>query len=165
MAAMRGILSRINALGFVTVDSQMGLKESRPTHWQRAYISGFVPMRLADKFVHAMNLNDSIIALAFPHGEDQPVAGQAFAWKKMPRLALTVEGAKKQTCTSQPLAIAQPFRNMWAALLPELNLKDDLKSMKAVAKDAVQIFLMDAVWGRKSKLFKISRECLERIQA
>ena len=159
MAAMRGILSKINALGFVTVDSQTGRKENRPTHWQRAYISGFVPRHMSDKFVVRMNMNDSIIALAFPHGEEQPLAGQAFAWKRMPRLALTVE-ARFETCTSQPLAIAQPFESMWKSMLPELQLRDDRKSMTAVAKDAVQIFVLDTVWGRKSKLFDVTRKCL-----
>lgn len=159
MAAMRGVLSKINALGFVTVDSQTGAKESGPLHWQRAYISGFVPKSLAKEFVAQMNLRNSVVALAFPHGEEQPAGGRAFAWKKMPRLSLTLE-ARHETCTSHPLAVAQPFRGMWRAMLPELGLADDRRSMRAVAEDAVQVFVTDTVWGRKTALFKAACECL-----
>ena len=159
MVAMRGILAKINSLGFVTVDSQTGVKQEGHRHWQRAYISGFVPKSIAKEFVNRMNRRDSIVALAFPHGEDQPVPGQAFAWKNMPRLSLTVE-ARHETCTSHPLAIAQPFADMWRSMLPELGLKDDIESMKAVAKDAVQVFVADMVWGRKTVLFKATCECL-----
>ena len=164
MSAMRQKLSKINALGFVTVDSQMGIKENGPTLWQRAYISGFVPRSISDQFVTRMNMTNSIVALAFPHGEEQPKSGQEFAWKRMPRLTLTVETPRFEACTTHPLAIAQTFHEMWLGLLPELKLKSDLKSMKAVAKDAVQIFVMDTVWGRKSWLFDTLLKTLKSLK-
>lgn len=164
MAALRGVLSRINALGFVTVDSQAGVKDDGPIHWQRAYISGFVPRSLAKDFVTQMNLRNSVVALAFPHGEEQPACGRTFAWRRMPRLPLTLE-ARHETCTSHPLAVAQPFRSMWRAMLPELGLAGDRRSMEAVAADAVQVFVTDTVWGRRAALFRAACECLEHSRA
>lgn len=160
MASARPVLSRINALGFVTVDSQMGTKGGGGyTHWQRAYVSGFVASSVAKRFVRAMNAADGVLVLAFPHGEEQPEAGKAFAMKRMPRVSLTIE-ARLDTATSHPLAVAQPFSSMWAALLPELGLRGDGASMKAVAADATQVFVVDMVWGRKTWLFKTVQRCL-----
>ena len=40
-------------------------------------------------------------------------------------------------------------------MLPELgDLRNNDNSTKAVAKDAVQIFVTDTVWGRKKALFE-----------
>ena len=148
MSAMRGILSKINALGFVTVDPN-----GRENDEASSLAAG------VHQWVCPEKLGERLVALAFPHGEEQPLAGQAFAWKNMPRLSLTIE-ARHETCTAHPVAIAQPFRGMWRNMLPELNLENDIKSMNAVAKDAMQVFVHDTVWGRKTALFNTTLECL-----
>lgn len=162
MASMRPILSKINAAGFVTIDSQTGKKGGTP-YWQRAYISGFVSKRVVHEFVKRMNLRDSVVAFAFPHGEDQPLACQDFGWAKMPRLSLSVEGARYDTCTSHPLGVAQSFKEMWMNLLPELGLSGDVRTMREVAKDAAQVIVVDTVWGRKKRLFSATLETLQSL--
>ena len=118
-----------------------------------------------------MSLKDSIIALAFPHGEEQAKRmtkkAEEFAWSQMPRMALTVGKSRKTNAfeiqTSHPLAIAQPFESQWSALLPELNLRDDTASMTAVYEDAVQVIVIDTVWGRASDLFQMALRTLRAL--
>lgn len=162
MSSMRPSLSRINALHFVTVDSQMGRKQKSPTQWQRAYISGFMPSSVATKFVNEMNKLDNVVALAFPHGEDQPNADKAFALLYMPTLSLTVETARLETCTSHPLAVAQPFKSMWSGLLPELKVRQDLGLMNEIKKEVTQVIVVDMTWGRPRWLFSKVEKVLRK---
>jgi hypothetical protein len=166
MAEMRSKLARINACGFVTVDSQMGIKTSGPTCWQRAYISGFVSNEMAPKLVAVLERTDGIIALASPHGEDQPRQCANFAYKRMPKLPLTLDGVRLQPVTTRPLAEAEPFDgSMWIALLPELGLANDKASMAAVRREVTQVFVMDTVWGRKRSLFSKVLKALRGLAA
>lgn len=167
MAAARPALARINALGFVTVDSQMGVKE--PTMWQRAYIVGFVRTADAARLVDELQRVDGLIALAIPHGEDQPPDGEdfAFAFSRMPTLPLTLidrDCDHLRTVTRQHLAVAEPFASLWSSLLPEIHLRNDRASMDAVRKDATHLFVMDATWGRKTWLFKTVTRILLQVK-
>lgn len=158
MAAARPMLAKINALGFVTVDSQMGL--SGGPYRQRAYISGFVSKARAAGLMAELTRRD-LVAVQYPHGEDTPADLEAFGLRSMPRLALTDDGGEVHT--KMPLGAAQTWKSMWRGLLPELGLQDDTRSMQAVRADAVQVFVADVVWGRKTWLFRQVHDALARV--
>lgn len=152
MSVMRPVLSQMNAMGFVTVDSQMGVKETN--RWQRAYISGFVSKKMAPALLTRLMRCDDLIALTFPH--DASADFVEYGLYNMPRLPLTLmdeDGQELKPVTTMPLGAAQPWEELWISLLPELHLANDVQSMNAVKKDAVTLFVMDTKWGRKRLLF------------
>jgi hypothetical protein len=108
MAAARPILSKINELGFVTIDSQMGTSE------QRAYVSGFVSKNIVEKFVELVTMESGIMCFSFPHGESVPKGYNTFGLKRMPRVALTLEGSKP--VTRYPLGAAMSWGGNMAEL-------------------------------------------------
>ena len=147
MKAMRPTLSKINSLGLVTTESQMGLKDKN--NWQRAYLCGFVSKSDAAKLFARLDLVDGLVVLIGPHGRPS----EAFN-ATAPRLTLTRQGKDLQDpCTRQPLANTPSFQYDWSGLLPETGLRDDKVAMRAVAKDALSFFAVDLTWGRKTWLF------------
>lgn len=158
MAVMRPMLSRVNFHGLVTVDSQMGHK--RPKSWQRAYVSGFVAKALAPAIISRLIRQDGMMVLQFPHGETMArhlMIGtpklDLYGYKHMPRLPVTLDGADLVPVTRMPLAIAQTWSEMWMNLLPEIDMRDDKASQDAVMQDAVQVYIVDLTWGRRTWLF------------
>lgn len=151
MVVMRPVLSQINLHGFVTIDSQMGLKEVNM--WQRAYVSGFISKRCAAAILTQLRRQDGLLVLTFPHGESMPPNVEDFAFAHMPWVPLTLSGKDLKVVTRQPLGAAQTWSSMWGCLLPEVNLKKDWRSRDHVMRDAVQLFVVDLTWGRKTWLF------------
>lgn len=147
MKAMRPTLAKINGLGLVTTNSQMGVKQKH--HWQRAYLCGFVSMTIAARLFAKLDLVDGLVVLIGPH------ARASEAWNATaPRLTLTRQGKDLQyPCTRQPLANMPSFQNDWINMIPETGLCDDKVAMRAVAKDAVSFTAVDMVWGRRTWLF------------
>lgn len=159
MSAARPILSKINAAGFVTVDSQMGSETRTMRH--RAYLFGFVARAHAPALMAELETYSGIVALAYArHGEDAPAGTESYALANLPRATLTLSRGKSET--RQPLGAACTWLEVWHGLLPELQLSDDAASMAAVAKDAVQIFVFDATYGRKWHLFRKVLDALVR---
>lgn len=104
---------------------------------------------------------DGVIALAFQHGEDAPpCASRARYFDRMPSLALTLETSRLEVATRMPLALSCSWREVWANLLPELGLADDAVARAAVGRDAMQLFVADAAWGRPRWLFGVVRRAL-----
>jgi hypothetical protein len=63
-------LTRINTLGFFTVDSQLGI--SKEEHHERAYCEGFIPERLLEPFMQQLReCNDAIRFVVYPN-DDYP---------------------------------------------------------------------------------------------
>lgn len=154
MKAMRPSLAKINDLGLVTTESQMGVKEKN--HWQRAYICGFVSKADADRLFNKLDLVDGLVVLIGPHGKDSD------PWNSTaPRLSLTRDGKDFRPVTRHPLANTSSFEYHWSNMLPETGLCEDKVAMRAVAKDSVDFFAMDGTWGRKTWLFRKVIEALK----
>lgn len=151
MALLRPVLSRMNAHGLVTVDSQMGHK--LPGTWQRAYVSGFVAKENVRALVAELQKEDGLLVLQFPHGESMPPEIVEFGLRHMPRMPVTLYGSDLKPVTRMPLGAAQSWSEMWSNLLPESGLRADHVSRDAVMKDAVQLYIVDLTWGRRTWLF------------
>lgn len=157
MKALRPTLSKINGLGLVTTQSQMGVKEKN--HWQRAYLCGFVSKAIAAKLFATLDLVDGLVVLIGPHGRPS----EAFN-ATAPRLTLTRVGKDLQDpCTRQPLANMPSFHDDWWDVIPETGLRDDKVAMRAVAKDALYFFALDLTWGRKTWLFSKVMNALKAV--
>jgi hypothetical protein len=151
MSKMRPILSEINAHGFVTIDSQAGKRIG--TYKQRAYISGFMSRERSVQFSEKMLDKDCILTFVYPHDQPLDKISEDFVWKSMPRLPLTITGSDVNT--QHPLAIAEPFKNLWRSMLPELQLQEDEKTMLKIKKNSAIVFTVDLQWGRRDHLFKM----------
>jgi hypothetical protein len=169
MKEARPFLSKINELGIITVDSQMGVKNTKKHTWQRSYVSGFTAPYIAARLKEQFKLVDSVIVLVFPHGEDAPKGHEEFGFKHMPRLTLSIHGPERKESTRLPLGACQPFGEMWLHLLPEFHaeLKKGDSAFNYVTKahcklKSVQIHIVDMVFGRKLWLFK---EVIKRLRA
>jgi hypothetical protein len=69
-------------------------------------------------------------------------------------LVVTVDGSALKPVTRMPLGAAMPWREMWMNLLSELGLQYDTAAMEAVKADAVQVYVADMTWGRRTWLFR-----------
>ena len=151
MASVRNVLSKINSLGFVTIDSQMG--HASDGHMQRAYVLGFMANKMVPSFIDRVLLDDDLLCLSFPHGEKCPPGYNSYGLKTMPRLALTLEGNPLKPVTQQPIGAAMSWGEAWSNLLPELGLRNNYSARAAVMKDAAIVFVADMKWGRPKWLF------------
>jgi hypothetical protein len=170
MRRMRPVLSVINALGLITIDSQMGSK--RDKQWQRAYVWALATRKTAAKLTASLMTVDSALVLTFPHGESAPSKIAEYALTNMPRIALTLD-SHNNAVTRQPLGASATFSEMWAGLLPELHaeLKRDMtpEQLRALRtrcmRDSVQVFVVDTVWGRPTWLFDTLVKHLKHLSA
>ena len=77
-------LEHMNALGFFTTDSQIGIDEGE--NRERAYCEGFIPERLLEPFMqHLRECNDAIRFVVYPN-DDYPED-----------IVLTIDGGKEYT--------------------------------------------------------------------
>jgi hypothetical protein len=169
MKAVRKVLSKINALGFVTTDSQMGRtfapwwrravcwKRAPHSDRQRAYICGFVSKTSSGRIFKELDSED-VVVLMGPHRPEHVPFSYGGA-----RLTLTYDGGEPYT--ANPVTSPPNFVDEWLNTLPELNLADDAEAMRAMEPDVVALFVMDAKWGRKTWLFDVVRKALERAKS
>jgi hypothetical protein len=170
MKRARPMLSRINALGLVTTESQMGMKSGRMTHWQRAFVSGICTKATADKLFKHFLCDDSVLVFVFPHASDlsQEALAQGLS---MPRLAMTVINGNAET--RMPLGASPPYSSTVSNLLPEVkavlfgehrsNSSSDVSDLPLIQKiraQTVTVQVVDVKWGRKLKLFELVEQAL-----
>lgn len=161
MAKARPILAKINAAGFVTVDSQMGKKEQYNSvfhkgfvsvEWQRSYIEGFMARDKAQAFMLRMDLVGGAAVYVCEHASRNPsdkVFGNAY---RVPVTRHTEPGGTFRACTRQPM-LPRTLHGQWVNLLPETKLRSDAHAMEAVAPEVVQVTVVDMQWGRPVWLF------------
>lgn len=160
MAVFRPILSAINRNGFVTIDSQFGCKETTG-YQQRAYIRGFVAKGMVDELWNRLVLTDNLLPLKMPLS-DAPNS----ILMLQPHVVLTMDkyakGTERAHHTNLALYETESFYSMWINLLPELGLRDDVRSMLSVREDAVGFAVVDMKWGRRDWLFRVVLDALKQ---
>lgn len=155
MKVMRPKLSQINALGFITTDSQMG-KAFPEEECQRAYISGFVSKKYAERIEDLLLKEGLYVDMQPPRPDDQPF----FYGERYP---LTMDYGDVHT--GHPMECAPTFEEEWINTLPELGLADDVESMNAMEPQIVTLFVADKQWGRETWLFDVVIAALKRANA
>jgi hypothetical protein len=157
MKVMRPRLATINSLGLVTTCSQMGKKSSHS--WQRAYISGFSDAATADRLSKGLLHLDNVFVMVRSYAlYDQPfhaydaklpltIADKRFLFTGVPN-----ERPMMEAITQQPLGHGS-IGEHWSNLLPELGLEEDVESMNSIEDVAMDVFVADMTWGRKTWLF------------
>jgi hypothetical protein len=165
MAVMRPILSKINALGLVTSDSQAG-KITKPDKFgvsrQRAYISGMMDRSYAKEFVRRANLVDGLLAFwcefkDYIDGQPEQLSPSSIPVKFNEDNAGTI---RYETYTPQEIL---DFTTVWWNLLPETGLCDDVSAMNRVKKGVVHVRLVDMIWCRQRWLFNKVVELLQDV--
>ena len=157
MAEARPRLSEINRKGFLTIDSQMGKKivEQHPRtganypYWQRSYVDGFMPRHLTRNFHQRMELEDGVVILIdAPHEQPGRIGGT---------ISVTLDG--DYFYTQKPVATSRGFKNSVQNVLPEVSsIMSDKKCQELLRQDALNVRVVDMVWGRPFWLFdKISQ--------
>jgi len=175
MDAMRTRLSVINGLGFVTTESQTGLKSfhtvrvgrnrgKRAENWQRAYVRGIMDRRHAERFLSAMVPENGLVVIVkeFPAKWLSEAAD-----KQVHRIPVTMErlGADPFEVHSRMQMCASTFEAEWIGLLPEvLEQWSDISSQGArrVRRNCVYVCVLDTIWGRRHSLFSTIRRRLEQ---
>ena len=180
MAEIRSALSRINALGMVTTDSQMGAKsrytfasnsELEGETWQRAYVCGIMLRDHAAELVEKLDLEDDIIASALPYMPEERYRKRRksdadvvnYLWKHVSRICVTRELHEDGTFrphTRIP-GFAPALSHDMAGLLPETGLLGDEDLERALAPHVVAVHVVDTRWGRKDSLFDRVAAALE----
>lgn len=115
-------LADINRLGFVTIDSQEGLRD------ERAYVTGFVQPGRAERFVERLNVSGDMVALVL-----RPNA------RYVPDTNIAVTRQKQTAVTKIPLLNSKADIN---GLQKEAGIA---KSQKVLLVDC-----FDPKWGRKA---------------
>lgn len=158
MAEARPRLSEINRKGFLTIDSQMGKKEVKEhpvtvadyPYWQRSYVDGFMPRHLTRNFHQRMELEDSVVILIDDPHDRRPlrIGGT---------ISVTLDG--DYFYTRIPVATSASFQESVDNVLPELSsIMSDKRCKELLRQDALNVRVVDMVWGRPFWLFdKISQ--------
>ena len=160
MTEARPVLSKMNALGLITTDSQMGKKSSWEYNanvgviWQRSYISGFMSRKKAEEFKLRMDLVGGVIVYICEHATKYP-SDKAFAAAYRPGVTRITnpKNGDFEVTTRAPL-LPLTLQAAWVNLLPETNLANDTRAMKRIAPSVVQVELVDMEWGRELWLFE-----------
>lgn len=152
MTCMRSTLARINALGLVTTNSQMGKKERYPHYdnpeaWQRAYVEGFMLAREADALCNRLDLEDGLFVATFPYNKED-----GYAHDGVPVTRELKENGTFRVFTSVPMQ-APPFECLWINTLPELALGDDHDLMNTCERLTKYVVVVDMVWARGTYMF------------
>ena len=158
MAVARPILSKINGLGLVTDDSQMGKKEEYRvkntgnigTTWQRAYISGFMSRENAEKFRLDMDLIGETFVVIKKH-KDYYKDVNMDDGISVTRFTDAYGSFETRTRTWTGSCLLEP---QWINLLPELDLGEDIQLMNKIEKEVVYVCVTDMKWGRAMWLFE-----------
>lgn len=161
MKVARPILSKINAAGLVTMDSQMGLKSDYVSvvekgfvgvMWQRAYVSGFMARESAAAFAERLDLVGGIAIKVCEHASKEPSDKVFRAAYKIPVTRFSTRDGAFAASTHMPM-IPNTFAYDWMNLLPETGLRSDRRAMQLVAPSVVQVYIVDMQWGRPMWLY------------
>jgi hypothetical protein len=154
------LLADINKKGFVTIDSQIGLRKQvtasylypgfESDTWQRSYIIGIMSVNVVEEFKKIIALEDGIICNAFymlpSKGKGIPDDTQFVPVT----LYTTPEGVSYH---SQVPHFPENFSGISSNFLPEVEellTKQDLKEIEA---DTVFVQVIDTVWQNNLQLF------------
>lgn len=157
MSVARPILSKINELGFVTDDSQMGKKDTYDidstekfgTIWQRSYVSGFMSKHEYKQFQLRMDLIGGCFVLIKPYCENRDI----FMGHGIPVTRITDWGGNFNACTRTWTDCPVSIEPQWINLLPELKIQDNYELMNRIEKEVVYVSVTDMTWGRGFWLF------------
>lgn len=161
MKVARPILSKINAAGLVTVDSQMGLKSDYVSvmekgfvgvTWQRAYVYGFMARESAAAFAARLDLVGGIAIQVCELASKEPSDKAFRAANKIPVTRWSTRDGAFAASTHIPM-IPSTFAYLWMNLLPETGLRSDRRAMQLVAPSVVQVNIVDMQWGRPMWLY------------
>lgn len=173
MAQARPRLSEINKRGFVTTDSQMGVKKmvyhtihgdaiNPPVdQWQRSYVTGILAKDLGEEFKKKLRFLDGIDFSIGPHAESRPVDRQHVHF-----INVTVyqqEGDEPEFSTNTPMA-AESFGDNIANILPDIqHVMQSETCQRIVKEDSLHVMIVDLVWGRPFWLFDKVIEVLDEV--
>lgn len=161
MTKARPALAKINALGLVTVDSQMGKKSEYISvvdegfvgvMWQRAYVYGFMSRERAADFAMRLDLVGGIAIQVCEHAKKEPSDKVFSSAYKIPVTRFSTRDGDFAAITRMPM-LPGTLEYQWSNLLPETGLASDLRAMKLVAPNVVQISIVDMQWGRPMWLY------------
>ena len=152
MKIAKPILSKINALGFVTEDSQMGKKEKINLKdnkfgdkWQRSYISGIMDRNIYKEFELKMDLIGETFILIKKHCEMNSEHSNPISVTRVSK-----QDGSFETIT-RSWTDCESIYPQWINLLPELGdeILDDMELMEQIEDEVVYVRITDMSWGRQ----------------
>ena len=166
MKIAKPILSKINALGFVTQDSQMGKKEKINLKdnkigdkWQRSYISGIMDRNIYKEFELKMDLIGETFILIKQHCE-------MYSEHSNPISVTRVSNQDGSfPTTTRCWTECESIYPQWINLLPDLGdeILDDMELMEQIEDEVVYVGITDMTWGRPLWLFETVHKVLSEI--
>ena len=166
MKIAKPILSKINALGFVTQDSQMGKKEKINLKdnkigdkWQRSYISGIMDRNIYKEFELKMDLIGETFILIKQHCE-------MYSEHSNPISVTRVSNQDGSfPTTTRCWTECESIYPQWINLLPDLGdeILDDMELMEQIEDEVVYVGITDMTWGRPLWLFENVHKVLSEI--
>ena len=157
MKIAKPILSKINALGFVTQDSQMGKKEKINLKdnkigdkWQRSYISGIMDRNIYKEFELKMDLIGETFILIKQHCEMYSEHSNPISVTRVSKQDGSFETITRNWTDCFPIEI------QWINLLPDLGdeILNDMELMEQIEEEVVYVEITDLTWGRDFWLFE-----------
>ena len=166
MKIAKPILSKINAFGFVTEDSQMGKKEKINLKdnkigdkWQRSYISGIMDRNIYKEFELKMDLIGETFILIKQHCE-------MYSEHSNPISVTRVSNQDGSfPTTTRCWTECESIYPQWINLLPDLGdeILDDMELMEQIEDEVVYVGITDMTWGRPLWLFETVHKVLSEI--
>ena len=166
MKIAKPILSKINAFGFVTEDSQMGKKEKINLKdnkigdkWQRSYISGIMDRNIYKEFELKMDLIGETFILIKQHCE-------MYSEHSNPISVTRVSNQDGSfPTTTRCWTECESIYPQWINLLPDLGdeILDDMELMEQIEDEVVYVGITDMTWGRPWWLFETVHKILSEI--
>jgi hypothetical protein len=161
MAKARPRLAKINTLGFITTDSQMGLKQEydsvvekhRGVMWQRSYVTGFMSREKAVSFKLYMDLVGGAAVHVCEFSKKGPTNAMFSNAYRVPATRFTMADGTFKSGTNVPF-ISTSIEENWLNLLPETGLSRDTDTRDIIAPHVVAVQVVDMTWGRPTWLFK-----------
>jgi len=125
------VLADINALGFITADSQEGKGKNKGTR-ERAYVHGWLPKASLKRFLAALNQASGVVAWAY-----SPVGSYPSGANGVTSLPVTLDSNGEAVTRAHMLATAEEIAGQ-AKLAKLARFKGSIAMVECV----------DAVWGR-----------------
>ena len=166
MKIAKPILSKINAFGFVTEDSQMGKKEKINLKdnkigdkWQRSYISGIMDRNIYKEFELKMDLIGETFILIKPHCKMHSEHSNPISVTRVSKQDGSFETITRNWTDCFPIEI------QWINLLPDLGdeILNDMELMEQIEEEVVYVEITDLTWGRDFWLFETVYKVLSEI--
>ena len=166
MKIAKPILSKINALGFVTEDSQMGKKEKINLKdnkigdkWQRSYISGIMDRNIYKEFELKMDLIGETFILIKQHCEMYSEHSNPISVTRVSKQDGSFE------TTTRNWTDCESIYSQWINLLPDLGdeILDDIELMEKIEEEVVFVRITDMTWNRPLWLFENVHKVLNEI--